>query len=490
MIYINIPLHSAVEVFGSYAAITTAIILVLLHKRQQAASQRIWVACGLLGMGVLDVFHGAVAPGNTFVWLHSVATLVGGFFFMLVWLRHDRHQVIEIYAYPAIVGLLALLLGVYSVAFPARVPLMMEHDAFTDVANWINVSGGVFFLVAAPRFFLSFKTDQHTDDLLFFLICTLLGAAGVLFQYSKAWDLTWWAWHFLRLAGFTVVLLFSLMTFRRFIIVIAEAVDKIAATAMQMSTTITEHEATANQQAAAAKQASTTIKALSRSSHHSAAQAVSAAESAARAANSTVLGAGLTQQSVAAMENLSAKISVMAEQIMHLGDQIRDIGAVAVLLRELAEQINILALNATLEAARAGERGEGFAVVASEIRKLAGQSRKAAEQAGGLIADVRKAAGVSIGTTEAGLQSVEEVRALSAKVAMLFSELSAIAASVDDNAQAVLRNVQQQSDALVQIAESAGAIATGANETSSGISQTRIGIRTLNESVEHLHGVT
>jgi uncharacterized phage infection (PIP) family protein YhgE len=79
---------------------------------------------------------------------------------------------------------------------------------------------------------------------------------------------------------------------------------------------------------------------------------------------------------------------------------------------------------------------------------------------------------------------------LSAKVAMLFSELSAIAASVDDNAQAVLRNVQQQSDALVQIAESAGAIATGANETSSGISQTRIGIRTLNESVEHLHGVT
>jgi methyl-accepting chemotaxis protein len=408
---------------------------------------------------------------------------------MLTWLQRGRQGVIATYAYPGVVGLLAVLIGAYSVFFPARLPLMLEHDAFTDAAKWINVSGGGFFLIAAPRFFVSFRKDHHTDDLLFFLICALLGGAGVLFQYSKAWDLTWWAWHFLRLTGLTVVMLFSLMTFRRFVIVIADAVDRMASTATEMSAAITQHEAIAKQQAAAAEQASVTVEELARSSRHSAAQAASAAESAKKAASSTMQGAGLTRQSVDAMEDLSAKISVMADQIMQLGDQTRDISAIAVLLRELAEQINILALNATLEAARAGEHGEGFAVVASEIRKLAGQSRKAAEQAAGLIADVRKATNASIGTTEAGLHSVEEVRGLSAKVALLFGELSAIAASVNENAQAVLLNAQQQSAAFAQIADSAGAIAAGAKETSSAISQTRVGIRALNESVDHLHGV-
>jgi hypothetical protein len=250
-------------------------------------------------MGILDVFHGAVAPGNTFVWLHSLATLVGGFFFMLVWLQPRRRGVSDKHAYPGIVALLAVLIGTYSVSFPERLPLMIEDDVFTDAANWINVSAGVFFLVAAPRFLLGFVKEQHTDDLLFFLICALLGGAGVLFQYSKAWDGTWWAWHFLRLAGFTVVMLFTLMTFRRFVIVIADTVHRMAGTATQMSAAITQHEATAREQAAAAEQASVTVEQLARSSRQSAAQAVSAAESATRAANSTTQGAGLTRQSVA-----------------------------------------------------------------------------------------------------------------------------------------------------------------------------------------------
>lgn len=489
MTYINIPLHSTFEVFGSYAAITTAIIIVLLQNRRSSASQSVWVACGLLGMGILDVFHGAVVPGNLFVWLHSVASFVGGAFFALIWLPEAGKQRRRSYGYPLIVASLALVLGAYSVAFPELLPSMIEQDVFTDAAKVINVAGGLFFIIAAPRFFLSYSKHRHYDDLLFFIISLFLGGAGVLFQYSHAWDFTWWLWHVLRLSGFTVVLLLTVVTFRRLISVIVRTVDEIASTATEMSETITQHEATANQQAAAANQASTTIEELSRSSRHSAAQAVSAAESAARASASTIQGAGFTRQSAEAMGDLSGKIGDMAQQILDLGQQTGQIGHFAVLLKDLAEQINILALNATLEAARAGEHGEGFAVVAGEIRKLAGQSRQAAEQAATLIAGLRAAANASTGATDAGLHSVEQVKGLSAKVALLFSDLSAIAASVEENAQTVLSNAQQQSSAFDQIAEAANTIAIGAKETFEGASQTRAGISELNATVEQLHSV-
>lgn len=489
MLYVNIPLHSAVEVFGSYAAINTAIVLLLLHGRRPTASQTVWVPCGLLGMGILDVMHGAVAPGNTFVWLHSLATLVGGFFFVLSWLPRASGASRQRYGYPLTVVVAVLLLGVYSLAEPERIPRMVDDDVFTIAADWINVLGGVFFLLAAPRFLISYRRHGDREDLLFFAICLLLGAAAVLFPWSKAWDLAWWVWHFLRLAGFTVVLLLTLMTFRRLIVSLGEAVATVSDTTARMSATMSQHEATANQQATAAMQASLAIEELSRSSEHSAAQAVSAAESAAMAANSTLQGAGLTRQSVEAMEDLSAKISAMVEQIMHLGDQTREIGGIALLLRDLAEQINILALNATLEAARAGDHGEGFAVVASEIRKLAGQSRKASTEAAALIADVRRATDASVETAEAGVQSVAKVNGLSREMAVLFSELAAIATSVDENAQAVLLNAREQSAAFTQISESAGEIATGAKETSTRISTTRSGISELNASLERLKTV-
>ena len=190
-----------------------------------------------------------------------------------------------------------------------------------------------------------------------------------------------------------------------------------------------------------------------------------------------------------ATEDFSAKISAMVEQIMHLGDQTREIGGIALLLRDLAEQINILALNATLEAARAGDHGEGFAVVASEIRKLAGQSRKASTEAAALIADVRRATDASVETAEAGVQSVAKVNGLSRGMAVRFSGLAAIATSVDENAQAVLLNAREQSAAFTQISESAGEIATGAKETSTRISTTRSGISELNASLERLKTV-
>jgi len=270
---------------------------------------------------------------------------------------------------------------------------------------------------------------------------------------------------------------------------LSESVSVISTSVTQIAATITQHERTAGQQAAAANQTSVTITELSVSSRQSSDQAANAAAVAEKASAATLQGGDTTRQAVAAMGDLKDKIAAMADQILHLGEQTGQIGSIAVLVKDLSGQINMLALNAAVEAARAGEHGKGFAVVASEVRKLADQSKKSAEQATVLVADIQKSTNSSIMMTEAGTRTVAEVTQLAQRVAELFNNLSGMAGSVNENAQQVMLNAKQQSAAFTQIVEATNNIAAGARETAAGISQTKIGVQKLNEAAENLKAI-
>ena len=264
---------------------------------------------------------------------------------------------------------------------------------------------------------------------------------------------------------------------------------QLSAAASEIAATIDQHERTASQQAAAATETSATITELSASSRQSAEQAANAATLAGNASTTTAQGGDATQQAVLAMANLKNKIATMADQILRLGEQTGQIGGIAELVKDLSGEINMLALNAAVEAARAGEHGKGFAVVASEVRKLAVQSKKSAEQATALVADIQKTTNSSIMMTEEGAHTVDEVTQLAQKVAELFNNLSGMAGSVNENAQQVMLNAKQQSAAFTQVAEATNSIAAGAKETAAGISQTKIGVRKLNEAAENLKAI-
>ena len=79
------PFHTAVESLGTFAAITLAILILLILRQNKDVLYHFWTACALIGMGILDGFHAFVHPGNSFVWLHSIATFFGGMLFALVW---------------------------------------------------------------------------------------------------------------------------------------------------------------------------------------------------------------------------------------------------------------------------------------------------------------------------------------------------------------------------------------------------------------------
>ncbi len=270
---------------------------------------------------------------------------------------------------------------------------------------------------------------------------------------------------------------------------LTESVSAISSSATQIAATVTQHERTASQQAAAASETSATITELSASSRQSAEQAANAAAVAEKASAATAQGGDATRQAVAAMSGLKDKIAAMADQILRLGEQTGQIGSIATLVKDLSGEINMLALNAAVEAARAGEHGKGFAVVASEVRKLADQSKKSAEQASALVADIQKSANSSIMMTEEGTRTVNEVTQLAQKVDELFNNLSGMAGSVNENAQQVMLNAKQQSAAFTQIVEATNSIAAGAKETAAGISQTKIGVQKLNEAAENLKAI-
>ncbi|MDP2795126.1 MAG: methyl-accepting chemotaxis protein [Sulfurisoma sp.] len=270
---------------------------------------------------------------------------------------------------------------------------------------------------------------------------------------------------------------------------LAESVSAISTSATQIAATVTQHERTASQQAAAANQTSATIAELSASSRRSSEQAADTAALAEKAGAATVQGGEVTHQAVAAMGGLKDRIGALAGQIVHLSEQTGQIGHIAVLVKDLSAQINMLALNAAVEAARAGEHGKGFAVVASEVRKLADESKKSAEQASLLVADIQKAANSSVMMTEDGTRTVSEVTQLAGKVSDLFDSLSGMAGSVNENAQQVMLNARQQSAAFGQVVEATNSIAAGAKETAAGIGQTKVGVQKLNEAAENLKAI-
>ena len=286
-----------------------------------------------------------------------------------------------------------------------------------------------------------------------------------------------------------IFLFISRNVISQFMLPVNEAIAAISSSTNEILITMEEHERTASQQSAAANETSATVTELSASSRQSAEQAANAAAVAEKASAATVQGGEVTHQAVVAMGSLKDKIAAMSDQILRLGEQTGQIGSISTLVKDISGQINMLALNAAVEAARAGEHGKGFAVVASEVRKLADQSKKSAEQATVLVADIQKSTHSSIMLTEEGTRTVAEVMQLAQKVAELFNNLSGMAGSVNENAQQVMFNARQQSAAFTQVVEATNSIATGAKETAAGISQTKIGVQKLNETAENLKAI-
>ena len=213
--WIHLPVHSLVEGAGGLIALAIGGILLTEIGHKKNAQHYPVMAAGFASMGVLDVFHAASAPGNEFVWLHSAATFAGGFFFGLVWLGRKLPPFFSGRKFQILVTVVSCLIGGLSVIETGALPAMRTSDgAFSNAAMFLNLAGGVGFLIASAFLIRRFLVIGETEDWLFAVQTTLFGAAGILFRYSILWDGGWWWWHALRLAAYVAALTYGLRTFR------------------------------------------------------------------------------------------------------------------------------------------------------------------------------------------------------------------------------------------------------------------------------------
>jgi len=251
---------------------------------------------------------------------------------------------------------------------------------------------------------------------------------------------------------------------------IAQEATNIALAATEISTTIEQQERVAVQQAASVNQTTTSMDELGASSRQSAEQAEAASTGARQVLE--LAGSDRRDDGFDDTPSLREKMGQVQGQILRLSENLGQIYNITNLVSDLANQTNMLALNASVEAVRAGEHGKGFGVVASEIRKLADQSRKSAEKIGSLVADIQNATNSTVIVTEEGTKAVEKIVGAINDVAV--------------NIQQISLNAKQQAIAIEQVIDAMNNLNTAAHETANGLAQSKIGTQQLNETAQTL----
>ena len=270
---------------------------------------------------------------------------------------------------------------------------------------------------------------------------------------------------------------------------INQVANTIASSSTQIASTVEQQERAAVQQSSSVNQTTITMDELGASSQLSAKQAQAATESAREALTITEKGNLAVQETLESMTVLKAKVEAITEEITRLNQQTNQIGKISNVVTDLATQTNMLALNASVEAVRAGENGKGFAVIAIEIRKLADQSKKSAEEINHLVMDIKNAITSTVTVTNEGTKTVELGNKINQKTVVAFSNVANAFNNVLLNNQQISQNAQQQAIAIQQVIDSMNLLNQSAKETAIGISQTKIGIEQLNKAAQNLNSI-
>ncbi len=255
--------------------------------------------------------------------------------------------------------------------------------------------------------------------------------------------------------------------------------NQISTAVRHVQSSSTELQAAANQQASAAKEQATamteiatTINELLATSRQIADSAIRVSQIAGQTATSARLGDTTVTKGSDAIAAVRRQVDLIVGHMLELGKKSQQVGAVLDIVSELAEQTNILAINATIEAAGAGDSGRRFGVVADEIRKLADRVAASTKEIRGMVDDVRGAVNTSVMATEAGSKAVDNGAAQVLEMAAAFRQISSLVGTTTEAAREIELSTKQQATAVEQVNVAIGNVSQATREAETGAQQT------------------
>ena len=263
-------------------------------------------------------------------------------------------------------------------------------------------------------------------------------------------------------------------------------VTTINETAVHVSTSAQETQATAMHLAEAAEHqaqqitsASAAINEIAVSIDEVSKNSAESADVAQRSVQIASKGAGIVRQTIAGMDSIRDQIQETSKRIKRLGESSQEIGSIVELINDIAEQTNILALNAAIQAASAGEAGRGFAVVADEVQRLAERASGATRRIETLVQTIQADTNEAVTSMEQTTTEVVSGARLAEDAGLALGEIEKVSNDLADLIQNISEAARQQSAAATNISATMNVIQEITTQTSVGASQTAESIGNL-----------
>lgn len=256
-------------------------------------------------------------------------------------------------------------------------------------------------------------------------------------------------------------------------------IDKVTISANEQSENITS-------QASAINEISVSLEEIDKSSKQTMAKAQALREAAKNTYEQGKLGSQSIEQSILGIKDSEKKMGIIAQTILDLSNHTQQIGEITSVVNTLALQSKMLALNASIEASKAGEAGRGFAVVATEVKNLAEQSEQSTAQVQRILEDIRLTTEKAVKVTEEGTKTLDVGTQLIEKAGEVIQTLSKMINEASISSQHIEASIRQESVGIDQIVSSMKEINRATTSFAEGVKETTAFINELSDIAQHL----